>query len=99
MRGEKILEIFDEYDFVDMMYDNEKLDIFKSLWKKNNDLKKWSHLLHSCYWELSYQRVGGDEGYLENPPINMARIKYLEQLVDFLETSGIQAVNDAPKTE
>ena len=93
------MEIIDECDLVDMMYDNEKLDSFKSLWEKDNDLKKWSHLLQSCYWEISYERVGGDYGYLENPPINITRIRYLEQLIDFLETAGIQAVNDAPKTK
>lgn len=40
--------------------------------------------------------AGGDDGYLDNPPINMERIEYLEELIGFLEGVGIQTVNDAP---
>ncbi len=93
----EILENFDEYDLIDMMFDRASIDIFKSLWDKDKGLEKWSELLHTCYWEVNYERVGGDEGYLDNPPINVARIKYLEELIDFLEQSGVQAINNAPQ--
>ena len=91
-----ILEHLDGRDMIHMMYGSESIETFKALWKKDKDLEKWSQLLHSCYWELSYARAGGDEGYLANPPIAVERINYLEALIDFLEGVGIQAVNDAP---
>lgn len=87
---------FDGYDLIDMMFDSEGLDTFKALWEKDKGLEKWSELLHMCYWEISYARAGGDEGYLDDPPINMERIKYLEELIGFLKEVGIQTVNDAP---
>ena len=90
------LEHLDGRDLVQMMYGSESIENFKALWAQDKDLEKWSQLLHSCYWELSYTRAGGDEGYLDNPPINVERIKYLEELVGFLKEVGIQAVNDAP---
>ena len=90
------LEQLDGRDMIHMMYDSENIETFKALWEKDKDLKKWSQLLYSCYWELSYERAGGDEGYLVNPPINMERIKYLEEMIAFLESAGIQAINDAP---
>ena len=52
--------------------------------------------MHSCYWEQSYESVGGDEGYLDDPPINEKRLKYLEELITFLEESGVKAANDSP---
>ena len=93
-----IRENFDADDLIDMMFDDESIDIFKTLWEWDNALEKWSELLHMCYWEVSYERVGGDEGYLDNPPINVTRIEYLEELIKFLEQSGVQAINNAPKT-
>ena len=33
-----------------------------------------------CYCEESYESVCGDEGYLDNPPINHERLAYLEEL-------------------
>ena len=42
-----------------------------------------------CYCEESYESVGGDFGYMENPPINHERLAYLEKLIDFLESNGI----------
>lgn len=90
---------FDRDDLVDMMFESESIDTFKSLWDKDKDAKKWSELLHSCYWEQSYESVGGDEGYLDDPPINKKRLKYLEELIDFLEKAGVQTINDAPKTK
>ena len=90
---------FDEHDLIDMMFESTDIDTFKLLWDNDNDAKKWSELLHMCYWEQSYESVGGDEGYLEDPPINEKRLKYLEELIDFLEQSGVQAINNAPRTK
>jgi hypothetical protein len=89
-------EHIDGRDMIHMMYGNECIETFKALWEQDKGLEKWSQLLHSCYWELSYTRAGGDEGYLDNPPINVERIKYLEELVAFLEGEGIRATHDAP---
>ena len=89
-------EHIDGRDMIHMMYGNESIETFKALWEQDKDLEKWCQLLHACYWELSYTRAGGDEGYLDNPPINVERIKYLEELVAFLEGEGIRATNDAP---
>lgn len=94
-----IQKAFDEHDLIDMMFESTDIDTFKLLWDNDNDAKKWSELLHMCYWEQSYESVGGDEGYLEDPPINEKRLKYLEELIDFLEQSGVQAINDAPHTK
>ena len=91
-----VLEHIDGRDMIDMMYGRESIETFKTLWEKEKDPEKWSELLHMCYWEVSYERVGGDEGYPDNPPINVERIKYLEELIGFLEEVGIRAVNDAP---
>lgn len=44
-----------------------------------------------CYCEESYESVCGDEGYLDNPPINHERLAYLEKLIKFLEDNGIKA--------
>jgi len=87
---------FDEHDLIDMMFESTDIDTFKLLWGKDKDAKKWSKLLHSCYREQSYESVGGDEGYLDDPPINEKRLKYLEELITFLEESGVKAVNDSP---
>ena len=38
----KTLEHFDEYDLIDMMFDSESIETFKSLWEKNKELEKWS---------------------------------------------------------
>ena len=91
-----VLEHHDGRDMIHMMYGSESIETFKTLWWKEKDPEKWSQLLHACYWELSYARAGGDEGYLDNPPINVERTKYLEELIVFLEEVGIQAINDAP---
>ena len=90
---------FDEHDLIDMMFESTDIDTFKLLWSNDNDAKKWSELLHMCYWEQSYESVGGDEGYLEDLSINEKRLKYLEELIDFLEQSGVQAINNAPRTK
>ena len=87
---------FDEHDLIDMMFERADIDAFKSLWEKDKDAKKWSGLLHMCYWERSYESYGGDEGYLENPPINEKKLKYLAELINFLEASGIETADDSP---
>ena len=51
----------------------------------------WSELLHRCYCEESYESVGGDEGYLDNPPINHERLTYLGTMVKLLEDNGMKA--------
>jgi hypothetical protein len=86
----------DEHTLIDMMFKSTDIETFKKLWAEEKDAEKWSDLLQSCYWEQSYESYGGDEGFLDNPPINEKRLKYLEELIDFLEKSGIQAENDAP---
>ena len=79
-----------------MMFASQSIDTFKALWGKDGDINKWSKLLHLCYWEESYESAGGDGGYLENPPINIVRLKYLRELIRFLESFGVHAINDAP---
>lgn len=83
---------FDEYTLIDMMFDSLSIDCFKSLWDIDKDAEKWGNLLDMCYCEESYESVGGDLGYLENPPINTERLKYLRELIEFLEMSGIKEV-------
>ena len=89
-------EHLDRHDMLYLMYGSESIETFKALWEKDRVPEKWSQFLHSCYWELSYARAGGDQGYLDNPPINMERINYLQELIGFLEEVGIQVINDAP---
>ena len=43
-----------------------------------------------CYCEESYASVGGDEGYLENSPVDFKYLAYLEKLIAFLEENGIK---------
>lgn len=83
----------DEYALIDMMFDSSNIDSFKALWEQDKDAEKWGHLLHMCYCEESYESVGGDEGYLDNSPINVERLKYLEELISFLEGLGIKEVS------
>ena len=39
----------------------------------------------------------GDDGNLENPPINVERLNYLRELITFFGEMGIQAIDNAPK--
>jgi len=73
-----------------MMFRNEPIETFEKLLEEGNDNLEWGSLLHMCYWEESYESVGGDEGYKKNPPINHKRLKYLEELICFLESNGIE---------
>ena len=79
----------DEYKLIDMMFDSCPIEEFQQLWESKENLD-WGKLLHMCYCEESYESVGWDEGYLENPPINHERLAYLEQLISFLEDKGIE---------
>ena len=45
-----------------------------------------------CYCEQSYENVGGDDGDSVNPHINFERLKYLDELIDFLEKLGIKEI-------
>ncbi len=94
-----VQETFSVDDLISMMFESTDIDAFKPLWDKDKDAKKWSELLHMCYWEESYESVGGDQGDLEDPPIDEKRLQYLEKLIGFLEELGIQVTNDAPKTK
>ena len=87
---------FNEFDLINMMFQNTNIDSFIPLWVEDKAPEKWSELLRMCYWEQSYEYHGGDEGYLDDPHINMERIKYLEELIIFLEKLGVQAINNAP---
>ncbi|MBR4287692.1 MAG: hypothetical protein IKT55_08315 [Clostridia bacterium] len=82
-----------EHTLIDMMFDSLSIDFFKSMWDKDKDARKWGRLLHMCYCEESYEAVGGDDGDLDNPPINFVRLKYLEELIDFLESIGVKEVH------
>jgi hypothetical protein len=77
-----------EFVLIDMMFDGCPIEEFQQLWESKENLD-WGELLHMCYCEESYESVGGDEGYLENPPINHERLAYLEELIAFLEDKGI----------
>ena len=79
----------DEYKLIDMMFDSRPIEEFQQLLESNKNLD-WVELLHLCYCEENYESVGGDEGYLENPPINHERLSYLEQLIAFLKEKGIE---------
>jgi hypothetical protein len=78
-----------EFVLIDMMFDGCPIKEFQQLWESKENLD-WGELLHMCYCEESYESVGGDEGYLENPPSNHERLAYLEQLIAFLEDKGIE---------
>jgi hypothetical protein len=78
-----------EFVLIDMMVDGCPIEEFQQLWESKEKLD-WGELLHMCYCEESYESVSGDEGYLENPPINHERLAYLEQLIAFLEDKGIE---------
>ena len=85
-----------QYDFdyegylVDMMFASEPIDKFMKLWDVEKDIEKWQQLMNMTCCEDSYESVGGDEGYLDNPPLNHERIKYLEELIVFLKSKGIE---------
>ena len=76
-------------DLVMMMFENEPIEAFEKLLDKDIPKSEWGYLLHMCYIEESYESVGGDDGYMENPSINYKRLAYLEKLIAFLESKGI----------
>ena len=75
---------------VHMMLSDEPIDKFKKLWDVEKDIEAWEQLLHMTHCEVAYTRVGGDEGYLDDPPINHEYINYLETLIEFLESKGLK---------
>lgn len=78
-----------KYTLIDMMFASRPLEEFERLWN-SEEAYEWSELLHMCYCEESCARVGGDEGYLENPPIPYEQLAYLQELIAFLEEKGIK---------
>lgn len=78
-----------EYDLIMMLFKNEPIETFEKLLNEDNAKLEWGYLLHMCYCEESYESVGGDFGYMENPPINHERLNYLEKLINILESKGI----------
>ena len=64
-------------NLIDMMFASRPIEEFRELLESGNTELDWGQLLHMCYMEESYERVGGDLGYKENPPINHERIAYL----------------------
>ena len=78
-----------KHDLVMMMFEDEPIETFEKLLDENIEKSAWGYLLHMCYCEESYESVGGDDGDMENPPINHERLAYLEKLIRFLESKGI----------
>ena len=83
-----------KYILIDMMFDSRPIEEFESLLKSGKRGLAWGRLLHMCYCEESYESVGGDKGYLPNPPINHERLSYLKELIAFLEGNGIKEAED-----
>ena len=75
---------------IDMMFESKPIGEFGKILKSGNAELDWGSLLHMCYMEESYERVGGDLGYEETPLINHERLAYLSALIDFLERNGIR---------
>lgn len=76
-------------DLLTMMFGSEPMENFKKRLESGED-SDWGFLLHMCYMERSYESVGGDNGFMEKPPINFKRIEYLDELIEFLEHNGIK---------
>lgn len=79
----------DSMTLIDMMFDSKPIEEFENLLRSGEVSAEWEELLHMCYCEESYVSVGGDEGYLPNPPIDHKRLAYLKTLITFLESHGI----------
>jgi len=77
-------------DLIGMMFENKPIEEFEKILNSGNTAIDWGELLDMCYCEESYESVGGDEGYRENPPINQERLTYLSNLIAFLESNGIK---------
>lgn len=81
----------ENYTLINMMFEESPIEDFEELLKTQRDKLNWLELLEYCYTEESYESVGGDLGYMDNPPINYKRIEYLNNLIAFLENNGIKA--------
>ena len=79
----------DNVTLIDMMFESKPIEEFEELLKLGTQGYEWGELLRMCYCEESYESVGGDEGYMLNPPINHERLTYLNQLIALLESHGI----------
>ena len=79
----------DHLTLIDMMFESKPIEEFEELLKSDDQGHEWGELLHMCYCEESYESVGGDEGYMPNPPINHERLAYLNKLIALLESHGI----------
>lgn len=77
-------------DLLDMMFASEPIENFKKLLEEDSSDLDWGFLLHMSYMEKSYESVDGDDGFMDNPPINYTRIEYLGKLIEFLEENGIK---------
>lgn len=66
----------EELELIDLMFESKPIEIFEKLFAENREDFDWSELLHMCYCEESYESVGGDEIYFENPSINYKRLAY-----------------------
>ena len=81
----------ENYTLINMMLEESPIEDFEELLKTQREKLNWLKLLEYCYTEESYESVGGDLGYMDNPPINYKRIEYLNNLIAFLENNGIKA--------
>ena len=81
----------ERWKLVDLMFENTPIEVFDKLFTESLECYNWSELLQMCYIEESYERVGGDEGDTEDPPINYERLAYLGKLIEFLHDKGIKA--------
>ena len=80
----------DNTTLIYMMFDSKPIEEFEELLKSGTQVYDWGDLLRMCYCEESYESVGGDEGYMPNPPINHERLAYLNKLIALLESYGIK---------
>ena len=72
-----------------MMLKNEPIETFEKLFGEDHENPEWGYLLNMCYCEERYESVGGDFGYMKNPPIDYERLAYLKKLISFLEANGV----------
>ena len=87
---DNLYDMNDPLCVIDMMFASEPIEKFEKLLNEGNSELDWGSLLHMCYCEESYESVGGDDGYMENPPIKYERLEYLGKLIEFLESKGIK---------
>ncbi len=84
----RVPSILNRCILVDMMFDGASIDKFKDIWDKDKDPKKWEELLYMC----RLASVSGNEGWLKNQSPYVESVKYLHELIDFLEKLGIKEI-------